>query len=158
MSDFISTTNVFIKQGDKFLVLRRGKEVGVFRDFIMGPGGKQDRNEGIHETAAREMLEETGVQIKDLKLRVVGTHNHSYKSKIYLVFIFVAEYDKGELIDSNEGNLEWLTVEELLNEERLWADLKIYLPHIIGNDTHIMTSYLEYNDKFEIINSRIDYC
>jgi 8-oxo-dGTP diphosphatase len=158
MSEFISTTNVFIKKDNKFLVLRRGKDVDVFRDYIMGPGGKQDEGEGIHETATREMLEETGLQIQALKLRVMGTHNHSYKNKTYLVFIFTAEYKSGELIDSNEGKLEWLTIEELLKENNLWSDLKTYLPHITSNENKLLSSYLEYNDKFEIINSRIDYC
>ncbi|OGM76773.1 hypothetical protein A2188_02150 [Candidatus Woesebacteria bacterium RIFOXYA1_FULL_43_9] len=155
---FVSTTNVFIKKDDKYLVLRRGKDVTVFKDYIMGPGGKQDEGEGVHETAAREMLEETGVDIKNLKLRVVGTHNHAYKEKTYLVFVFLADYDKGELIDSNEGKLEWLTLEELLNDEKLWADLKIYLPHVIGENNHILFSYLKYNENFEITESRIDYC
>ena len=68
MAEFISTTNVFIKKDNKYLVLRRGKDVSVFKDFIMGPGGKQDTDEGVHETAAREMLEETGLQVKDLIL------------------------------------------------------------------------------------------
>jgi len=158
MSEFISTTNVYIKRGDKYLILRRGGDASVFQNYLMGPGGKQDAGEGVHETAAREMLEETGIQIKNLKLRVIGTHNHSYKNKTYLVFIFTAEYDKGELTDSNEGNLEWLSIGELLNEKKLWADLKIYLPHVVGNDSHIMFSYLEYNEKFEIMESRIDYC
>lgn len=158
MTEFISTTNLLIKKGEKYLVLRRGKDVSVFKNYIMPPGGKQDEGEGVHETAAREMLEETGLQVKHLNLRAVGTHNHSYKNKTYLVFIFVAEYDKGELIDSNEGNLEWMSNEDLLNEDKLWPDLKIYLPHVVGNDSHVLFSYLEYNDKFEIVDSRVDYC
>jgi len=158
MAEFISTTNVFIKRDNKYLVLRRGKDVSVFKDYIMGPGGKQDDDEGVHETAAREMLEETGLQVKDLKLRVVGTHNHYYKDKVYLVFIFTAEYDKGELIDSNEGNLEWQEIEKLLSEEKIWADLKIYLPHIVGNDSRIIFSYLKYNEDFKITETRLDYC
>ena len=158
MSEFISTTNVFIKKDDKYLVLRRGKDVTVFQDYIMGPGGKQDDHEAVNETAAREMLEETGVKVKNLKLRAVGTHNHFYKEKVYLVFIFVADYDGGGLIDSNEGELEWHGIEELLNEEKIWPDLKIYLPHIIGSDTGVMFSYLKYNEKFEIIETRLGYC
>ncbi len=158
MAEFISTTNVFIKKDEKYLVLRRGKDVTVFKDYIMGPGGKQDPDEGVHETAAREMLEETGVQVKELCLSVVGTHNHFYKDKVYLVFIFTAKHDTGELIESNEGNLDWIEIETLLNEEKIWADLKIYLPHIVANDNRILFSYLEYNKDFEITESRIDYC
>lgn len=157
-SEFISTTNVFVKQGDKYLVLRRGKEATVFKDYIMGPGGKQDEGEGVHETAAREMLEETGIEVCNLKLRAVGTHNHSYKNKTYLVFIFTADYERGELIDSNEGELEWHISKKLLNEDKLWPDIKVYIPHIVGNSSQIMFSYLEYNKKFEIVESKTDYC
>lgn len=157
MSEFISTTNIFIKKGNKFLVLRRGKEVSAFRNYLMGPGGKQDDNEGV-QTAAREMLEETGVQVKNLKLRAVGTHNHYYKNKVYLVFIFTADYDRGELIESNEGELEWHEIDELLNEEKVWPDLKIYLPHLVGNDTRVLFSYIKYSENFEIEETRIDYC
>lgn len=155
---FVSTTNVFIKKDDRFLVLRRGKQASVFKDYIMGPGGKQDEGEAVCETAAREMLEETGLTIKNLKLKIVGTHNHFYKDKTYLVFIFTAEFEKGELIDSNEGNLEWHTIDELLNDKKIWADLKIYLPHIVSNSPQILFSYLKYNSNFEIIESRTDYC
>ena len=155
---FISTTNVFIKKDDKYLVLKRGKDVSVFKNYIMGPGGKQDEGESVDETAAREMLEETGIDIRNLKLRAIGTHNHSYKDKTYLVFIFTADYEKGELVDSNEGDLEWHDMEELLNDDKLWPDLKIYLPHLTSQNNHILFSYLEYNRNFEIIDSRINYC
>jgi 8-oxo-dGTP pyrophosphatase MutT (NUDIX family) len=157
-TSFISTTNVFVKKGEEHLVLRRGKDVSVFKDYIMGPGGKQDEGEGVHETAAREMLEETGIDVKNLKLKAVGTHNHYYKNKTYLVFVFVADYDKGEIIDSNEGDLEWHTLEKLLNEDKLWADLKIYLPHIVSDSSNILFSYLKYNQDFEIVESRVNYC
>jgi len=130
----------------------------VFKGYIMGPGGKQNEGESIHETAVREMVEETGIDIKNLKLRVVGTHNHFYKNKTYLVFIFIADHNKGKIINSNEGNLEWHTVEELLNDDKLWADLKIYLSHIVSNNNHILFSYLKYNKDFEIVESRVDYC
>ena len=157
-TSFISTTNVFIKKDEKYLVLRRGKDTSVFKDYIMGPGGKQDEGESVHETAAREMLEETGIHVKNLKLRAVGTHNHYYKSTTYLVFVFVAEYDKGEIIDSNEGNLEWHSLEKLLNEDKLWADLEIYLPHLRRDSRKILFTYLKYNQDFEIVESRVDYC
>ena len=81
-----------------------------------------------------------------------------YKNKTYLVFIFTAEFKKGQLIDSNEGNLEWHTIDELLKDEKIWADLKIYLPHIVSNSPQILFSYLKYNSNFEIIESRTDYC
>ena len=67
-------------------------------------------------------------------------------------------YESGNLIESNEGELEWHVIEDLLNEDKIWADLKIYLPHVVSTDSKIMFSYLKYNKDFEIEESRLNYC
>jgi 8-oxo-dGTP diphosphatase len=155
---FIPTTNVLIKKDNKFLMLERKKAGAEFKDYIMAPGGKQEVEESIKETAAREMLEETGIEIKDLKLKIIGTHNHPYKKKTYLVYIFTASYHNGKIIECDEGNLKWFSPEELLNHKKLWEDLKFYLPYIIQGDTKILISYLEYNEKFEITKKQLSWC
>jgi len=157
MLEFIPTTNAFVKKDGKWLIIRRGKEVTQFRDYLMPPGGKQEVNESIVETALRELEEETGLVATKPRLRVLGTHNHCYKNKVYLVSIFICEYLSGNLIDCNEGDLEWLSTEELVKDEKVWPDLKIYIPHIISNNPSILTSYLEYNENFEIIQKRIEF-
>lgn len=151
MSEFISTTNLFVQKDGKWLVIRRGKEVTDFKGYIMPPGGKQEENESIVETALRETLEETGVNAINPKLKIVGTHNHSYKNKVYLVFVFVADFQSKEDVECNEGDLEWLSTEQLLKEKSLWPDLKIYIPYLVSDSKDILYSYLEYDKDFTII-------
>jgi 8-oxo-dGTP pyrophosphatase MutT (NUDIX family) len=123
----------------------------------MPPGGKQEANEGIISTASREFEEETGLKVKNLRLKIIGTHNHSYKDKVYMVFVFIGDFDSGLEIDSNEGTLEWHTEKELLDEVMLWPDLKIYIPHVVSESNKIMFSYLEYNENLEIVKKSIEY-
>ncbi len=158
MTKFIPTTNVFIKKLNKYLIIRRSNTVDVFKNFLMAPGGKQESNESITNTAIREMLEETGITIKNLKLKIIGTHNHSYKDTVYLVYIFTAEFKEGELKESDEGKPEWFTKAELINNELLWPDLKMYLPNIINKSNKILTSYIEYDSNFEMKNISKSYC
>ena len=55
---------------EQVLMIHRNKK-DEHQGLWLAPGGKVEPNEAPYETAIREMLEETGLQIKDHELRAV---------------------------------------------------------------------------------------
>jgi ADP-ribose pyrophosphatase YjhB (NUDIX family) len=61
----IASDTVLIEKG-KILLIKRGNE--PFKDMWALPGGRLENNETTEECAIREMKEETGLQVKIIKL------------------------------------------------------------------------------------------
>lgn len=66
----------------KVVMIRRDNEPGRGRWTI--PGGFVDRGEAVEEAAAREFLEETGLQVKVTEL--VGVYSRAQDTNILLVY------------------------------------------------------------------------
>ena len=81
---------------------------------IAFPGGKIEEGESIVESVKREVFEETGLKIANLKICGVKDW-YDYKEKIrYLIFLFETNTYTGDLIlETNEGKVYWVTYEEL---------------------------------------------
>jgi len=58
----ISGVGVVVLKEEHVLLIQRGKEPGIGNWSI--PGGKQELGESWRETAAREVMEETGIEIE----------------------------------------------------------------------------------------------
>ncbi len=150
--DFVSTTNMLIINDGKLLVIKRSNDLKDFPGWLMLPGGKQEVDETPLRAAVRETYEETGIQAIDPELRIVATHNHYYRERLYLVFIFVAKKFKGELKESEEGKPMWMPLGEAIDDPKLYPDLKRHLQLATdeGNNEVVFT-YHKFNEKLEII-------
>lgn len=78
------------------------------------PGGKIEEGESIIKSVKREVFEETGLKIANLKICGVKDW-YDYKEKTrYLIFLFKTNTYTGNLIsETNEGKVYWVTYEEL---------------------------------------------
>jgi len=63
------TLECFVKKDGKYLMLHRGNHKRIMPDVWMAPGGHLEFNEGLFECARREIKEETGLSIKNLKVK-----------------------------------------------------------------------------------------
>ncbi|MHA1926261.1 MAG: NUDIX domain-containing protein, partial [Candidatus Thorarchaeota archaeon] len=54
--------DVVVTDGERILLVKRGKD--PYKDRFALPGGFVEYGETVEETAVREIMEETGVQIK----------------------------------------------------------------------------------------------
>ena len=148
---WVSTTNMFVEDGGKVLVVKRGDNEADFPGWYMLPGGKQEVSETPVEAAIRETFEETGIKVSDPKLRVVATHLHEYKSKVYVVYIFTADKFIGDLVQSDEGEAMWLPLNELLEDPKLYPDLRRHIKIIIEDRDQLFFTYHSFNSRLEIV-------
>lgn len=78
------------------------------------PGGHIEENESIVESAIREIKEETGLTVKNLKYCGIIHWLNNKTFDRYLVFLFKTSDYEGELMtESNEGKNIWISVDEL---------------------------------------------
>ncbi|MFH1275875.1 MAG: NUDIX domain-containing protein [Candidatus Woesearchaeota archaeon] len=96
-----------------------GEDLGKGKEVVFGvPGGHWDHGETIAEAARREVFEEAGIKIKNLKLISVYDFFREDKNKNYVSIGFRAEYESGDLKDESEltrKNWQWFDFVELPN-------------------------------------------
>ena len=96
------------KEDGTFLVIDRKKQDWPGINF---PGGHVEDEESIPESVIREMKEETGLTILDPRL--VGVKQFPLENGRYVVLLFKAMRWSGDLISSEEGQMEWIRYSEL---------------------------------------------
>ena len=67
----IICANIFVRKGDKYLVLRRWKKKKFAAGVVHPIGGKVDQGENPYLAAKREVLEEAGIEVKNMRLEAV---------------------------------------------------------------------------------------
>lgn len=156
----IICANIFIRKDDKYLVLRRSPLKKYAPGVIHPVGGKVDIGENPYTTAVREVKEETGVAVKNLRLEAVIQEIKPVKDEPYnwLIFHFSADYDSGDIITTEEGELVWLTAEEI-KAEKLFPSVKLVIDHILNRELGTVFTTLEYDDeKQAIVKHTLDIC
>lgn len=123
----IPRTLCFITHGDDVLLLKRSPHQRIFPNRYNGVGGHIERDEDPLSGVVREVQEETGLDVHDVRLRGV-IHVDAGDPQIgILVFVFSAQANSREFTDSVEGTLEWVA-RERVDELPLVDDLPMLLP------------------------------
>lgn len=97
-----------IKDGSRVLLQNRVKK--DWQGYTL-PGGHVEKGESFVEAVIREMQEETGLTIQRPKL--VGIKQFPIDSGRYIVLLFEATQFTGEVVSSEEGEMEWIEREDL---------------------------------------------
>jgi len=123
-------TVVFLRRGDDVLLLRHPEHKDRFPGCWDGIGGHVEPEEDLHESALRELREESGIAISRLQLRGV-IHESGMVGHHYVVFLFTGDAPAGE-VHSPEGlELAWHPVGQLAGIP-LVEDLRHWLPALLG--------------------------
>lgn len=101
---------------------------------ITFPGGHVEPGESFVDSAVREVKEETGLDIRNLKSCGVihWAHNRSFNR--YIVFLYKTSDFSGELLpETNEGKVFWVEPEKLKGMQ-LSENFEKYLPMFMNDD------------------------
>ena len=79
------------------------------------PGGHVEPGETVVASVIREVQEETGLIISNLQNCGYIQWYNPIKQSQYFVFLFKTSTFSGELTGSVEGNVKWMTLDEMLS-------------------------------------------
>ena len=101
-----------VYDGDRILVQER---TDPDWSGITFPGGHIESRESFVESVIREVREETGLDITNVKLCGVKQFTHKEGKYRYIVFFYKTNTYSGQLKSSDEGRVFWIDKKELMN-------------------------------------------
>ena len=121
-------TLCYVRRNGKTLMIHRiKKDADIHKGKWNGLGGKFEIGETPEECARREIFEESGLKATSLRLKGFLTFPAFANDEYWYAFVYVVDQFEGELVESEEGVLEWIDDGELLELE-LWEGDRVFLP------------------------------
>lgn len=141
------SSNIFtlciVRDNEKILVQKREKH--PFKGFWNAPGGKVELRESPTEACLREVYEETGLHLNDLKFRGIMTVSNAIrKLGTEVLMLFESSDFEGELTSSDEGLIDWIDLDTIYNSRNVPDSMTYILPYIVDYEG-IITGKLIYN-------------
>lgn len=112
-----------LQHRNKFLLLKRNKSPYI--GYYVPVGGKLEPHENPQEAVIRETFEETGLQIENPKFCGIITETSPVKYN-WICYIYIVQIDDIEPPFCDEGTLEWIDYEDLLNVPTPPTDWQVY--------------------------------
>ena len=145
---------VIDKKRDATLMINRVKKKN---DYHLGKwnglGGKFEIGESPEECAKREIKEESGLILENLNLKGFITFPLFDGNEDWYVFLFTSDEFSGNLIDSSEGNLEWISNDKLTTLN-LWEGDKYFIPWLF-EDKFFSAKFIYKNGQY--INHQVNF-
>lgn len=120
-----STLCYIVKDGKVLMLHRVKKKNDINHDKWIGIGGKFEPEEAPEECILRETKEETGLTLTSWQCRGVVTFLQEGGEGEYM-YLFTADDFTGELIECDEGDLQWVSM-EFLDALPTWEGDRIFL-------------------------------
>lgn len=147
-------TICYIDNGKELLMLHRNKKPNdVHEGKWIGVGGKLERGETPQECAAREILEETGLKAKPV-LKGVITFPEFAPDLDWYTYVFKVTEFEGELIDCNEGTLEWVPYDEVLSKPT-WEGDHTFVEWLLEDKPFFSAKFVYDGDK--LLDTQVDF-
>lgn len=146
-------TNCVLLRDDKVLLLQKPR-----RGWWVAPGGKMERGESVRDACIREFREETGIYLKNPKIKGIFTFIMVDGDKViseWMMFTFLAIDAEGPTLqESEEGKLTWHDVASIANLPMAEGDHHILEYLIHGNG--VIYGTFTYTPDFKLLAYRLD--
>ena len=134
-------------EGGQVLMVHRNKRPDDLHDGkYNGLGGKLDSGESVTDCMKREILEESGLTVEQLKLRgTISWPGFGKRGEDWFGFIFRIERWSGTPHTGNhEGTLEWIALANVLNLP-LWESDRLFLPMVFDESPAVFHGVMPYH-------------
>ncbi|MBP2621083.1 NUDIX hydrolase [Streptococcus panodentis] len=147
-------TICYIDNGKEFLMLHRNKKPNdVHAGKWIGVGGKLERGETPQECAAREILEETGLRAKPVLKGIITFPEFTPDNDWYTYVFKVTEFE-GQLIDCNEGTLEWVPYDQVLSKPT-WEGDHTFVEWLLEDKPFFSAKFVYDGDS--LLETQVDF-
>ncbi len=136
-----STLCYLVKDGKVLMLHRVKKKNDINHDKWIGIGGKFEPEEAPEECILREAKEETGLTLTSWRCRGVVTFLQEGGEGEYM-YLFTADDFTGELIECDEGDLQWVSL-DFLDALPTWEGDRIFL-NLLWQDAPFFLLTLRY--------------
>ena len=136
-----STLCYIVKDGKVLMLHRVKKKNDINHDKWIGIGGKFEPEEAPEECILRETKEETGLTLTSWQCRGVVTFLQEGGEGEYM-YLFTADDFTGELIECDEGDLQWVSM-DFLDTLPTWEGDRIFL-NLLWQDAPFFLLTLRY--------------
>jgi 8-oxo-dGTP diphosphatase len=120
----------FVRSGSQVLLLKGAPDKKIWPGKYNALGGHVERGETVHAAAEREIGEEAGLRVADLRLRGVIAVDGTPEGEAGVgLFVFSAQALTRELKASAEGVPEWVSPSQISSLDTV-EDLPVLLGHL----------------------------
>lgn len=127
------------------MLYRNKKKKDINQGKWIGVGGHQEEDESIEECLLREVYEETGLKL--LSYQLCGKL-HFYIDDLYeICYLYTSSCFEGDLIDCDEGRLEWISKDQIL-QLNLWEGDPLFLKKLLNQDEYFEMELIYKQDQF----------
>lgn len=141
---------------DNEVVVTKYKKGNKKEGYYDIPGGKIEEGENPKQTAIREMKEETGIEIQNLKYK--GIMTIEYPNRMFIFDTFISKEYEGEPQEFEENTSEWIDIDELLKKEKILSNIilldKFLIKELIDDNCNF-NSHIKVDEQENILE--IDY-
>ena len=142
----------YLIKNDKIIVTKY-KEPNKKAGYYEIPGGKIEEGELPEQTAIREMQEETGIIVKDLKNK--GNLTIEYPDRKFEFVVFLADDYQGKPLQFEDNSSAWIDINDLLQKEKILASIQLLKKEYINgliNENYTFNMYVKVNEQENILD------
>lgn len=135
------------------IIVTKYKEPNKKAGYYEIPGGKIEEGELPEQTAIREMQEETGIIVKDLKNK--GNLTIEYPDRKFEFVVFLADDYQGKPLQFEDNSSAWIDINHLLQKEKILASIQLLKKEYINgliNENYTFNMYIKVNEQENILD------